>query len=415
MKIAFFTEGYDPWTNGVVVLIKAYRAALCAAGHEVVIFAPEHPGRPAEEDQVVRLPSMTYDRRTYACLRPFSGIETVFRSGEFDVIHSHHPLTCGAAGERLSKRYNVPLVYTFHTMLTNFSGYFAGPKFIAEKSLLHIMRRHCQRAHCVTVTTRIMESWLRENKVQTPIMLVRPPFEGQNIQPGDRERFRAKWGVKPETTVLLCAGRLSLEKGVDFLIESAKQLPRSLDWKVVVAGDGPLREELETLAKDLGIGNRVLFNGLVPHGEMAAAYAAADVLTFPSANDTLGLVLLEAMSAGLPTVAVACNGPLEAVKHGETGLLTPVETKPFADAMIKLIMNADLRHEMGQAGKRWVREFCSQDTAGALLQAYETAARRQRFVLALAEERKRPQPLVKLGKGVRRVRRTRSSSKPRLF
>lgn len=377
MRVAFFTEGYDPFTNGVVVLLKAYREALERAGHEVIVFAPEHHGRPAFEDRVVRMPSLYWCKKTYPCLKPFVKNERLFSGGHFDIIHSHHPFSCGLLAERLSKKHGIPLVYTFHTLLTNYSGYFPGARKVAEQGLLNILRRHCERADAVTVSTGIMERWLRERGVTSPIHVVRPPITLKPAELGSRERIRKQLGLGESTVIALCASRLSLEKGVDFLLRAVRQLRATSDYRIVLVGSGPQEAQLKADAAELGIENKVIFVGEVPHQEMPAWYAASDLFVFPSRNDTLGLVLIEAMFSGLPCVAIDMNGPTEVVRHAETGFLVPFREPAFARAVDQLIDKPELRLRFGEQARRCAISQYGNDTALSLERAYEIAQERR--------------------------------------
>jgi len=372
MRIAFFTEGYDPFINGVVTMIKAYRHALKAAGHDVTVFTPENAEGSLQEEGVVRLPSFIWTEKWYPGLRPFSGVEKIFREGNYDVIHSQHPMTTGLAAERLSKKCNVPLVFTFHTLLPNYSSYLPAFKNVGEAALKHIVKRHCARAHTVTVSTLIMKDWLRENGVRTPICLVRPPNKPMTPSPNARERIRAELGIPQDVPVILSAGRIAPEKGVEFLIESIARIPRGTDYRALIVGGGPNELAVRKLAKKKRM-NRVIFTGEVPHALMADFYAAADMFAFPSQNDTLGLVLVEAMNSRLPCVAVAVNGPLEVICDGVTGYLTPPEPVAFAEGVSKLLHDRESRVHMGLNGPAWCRRLCAQDLAGELIGAYESA------------------------------------------
>ncbi len=377
MRIAFFTEGYDPFTNGVVVLLKAYREALEKAGHEVYVFAPEHHGRPSYEDRVVRMPSFYWCKKTYPCLRPFAKNERLFAGGHFDLIHSHHPFSCGLLAEKLSRKHGIPLVYTFHTLLTNYSGYFPGARKVAEQGLLNIIRRHCERADAVTVSTGVMERWLRRKGIATPIQIVRPPITLEPAGPGVRETMRRRLGIADSTSLVLCASRLSLEKDVDFLLRAVRQVPSGLDCRFVLVGSGPMEAQLRAEAEELGLGSRVIFAGEAKHQDMAGWYAAADVFAFPSRHDTLGLVLIEAMVSGLPCVAINMNGPTEVVRDGVTGFLVPFSERAFATGIVALAGNAERRETMGEASRAWALSQFGNDTALSLERAYAVA--RDRF------------------------------------
>ncbi|MBI3948761.1 MAG: glycosyltransferase [Armatimonadetes bacterium] len=371
MRIAFFTEAYEPFVNGVVVLIKAFREQLQRRGHEVAIFAPRYPGHADGDDDVVRLPSIVWSRIGYPCLRPFSGVYREFRRRRFDVIHTHHPFTTGLLAERLARRFRLPVVHTFHTLLPDYAHYIPLPHRLTRPALTHIIRRHCARAQCVTVTTRLMRAWLQERGIGTPIRVVSPAVPLPPPAPGAREAIRARLGVPTAAPLLVYAGRLAPEKRLDFLLRAVAPLGRTHDFYLLLVGGGPSEAALRARAADLGLSDRVRFAGVVAHHQMSDYYAAGDLFVFPSTSDTLGLVLLEAMSAGLPCVAVGVNGPSEVVENGVTGILTPFEEAAFSAAVARLLSDGRLRREMGVAAAAATRAGVGAGMAEQLLAAYE--------------------------------------------
>jgi 1,2-diacylglycerol 3-alpha-glucosyltransferase len=396
MRIAFFSEGFDPFTNGVVTLVKSYRKALEAAGHEVVIFTPEHDEQPDFEEGVVRLPSLTFHREFYPVLRPFANIRKRFTAGEFDVIHSHHPFSCGLLAERLAHKHGLPLVYTFHTLLTHQAQHVPGPAKLAELGMMQVIRRHCEHADCVTASTHVMKAWLQEHKIETPIAIVRPEPPEMECAPDARSRLRSAWDVNDATAVAFCASRLSPEKGLDLLLDAVALLPEGLDFKLIIAGSGPDEDELERMAERLQITDRVAFIGEVPYAEMADYYAAADIFAFPSRNDTLGMVVLEALASGLPVLAINENGPSEVVRHGIDGCLVNYDPASFSTALERLATDREWRTQLARQAKIGCDLFCRPGTAQGLLEAYGIAK----------EEKQRRASLPPISRTVRRVIRT---------
>lgn len=373
MRIAFFTEAFDPYTNGVVVLVKAYRDALEAAGHEVVVFAPEHENRPTVERRVVRMASVQVAKEWYRLAIPFSKALRHFDDLDFDIIHSHHPFSCGLLAEKLSRKFEIPLVYTFHTLLTQQSHHVPGPKQLAEQTIMRVIRRHCTRSHCVTVSTRVMQQWLRKRAVKSPVQIVRPNVPAIQATAEGRRRIRGKFGFAEHEIVAFCASRLSQEKDLEILLRATSLVPRELPLRVLVAGDGPEEKDLKKLAKKLRLGNRIVWGGAAPHAQIGDWYAAGDFFAFPSRNDTLGMVVLEAMASGLPCIVANENGPAEIVRPNVDGLSVHADPVSFSHAMSMLTRHADLRQAMGQATAEGVRLFCTPDTATGLLDAYATA------------------------------------------
>lgn len=172
---------------------------------------------------------------------------------------------------------------------------------------------------------------------------------------------------------LLAVGRLAYYKGHDILLHALAKIPAAV---LLLVGSGEREATLKQLAQDLGIAQRVRFAGAIDDAELAAAYASADVFCLPSIerSEAFGLVLLEAMRAGLPVVASAIpgSGVGHVVRDGETGLLvTPGDADALANALSRLQQDSDFRNQLGQSGRqRWREEFSMQAVAAQTQKLY---------------------------------------------
>lgn len=188
------------------------------------------------------------------------------------------------------------------------------------------------------------------------------------IRPGNftrdeaaRAELRAAWGVPDSMPVVCCAAMFRADvktRGLLMTIAACARLAaQGLDFRLVIAGDGPERRRIEAACAQLPPGRARLL-GLVPRERMAGVYSACDVFAFPGINEALGLVYLEAQACGLPVAALCGWGVKEAVADGQTGLLTPpLEPEAYGDAIARLLGDAPLRDRLGAAGAARVREL----------------------------------------------------------
>ncbi|UCC68007.1 MAG: glycosyltransferase, partial [Armatimonadota bacterium] len=246
--------------------------------------------------------------------------------------------------------------------------------------------RHCAEVDCVTASTSVVRDFLRQQGVETRIATVPLGVPAMPASPGGRDRVRRMLGLTSERPTLLYVGRLTKEKRLDLLLRAVARLRRTHEFRLCVVGSGPMEGSLRRLAQRLGISDRVIFCGSVPHEQMADYYSAADIFVFPSPTDTMGLVLVEAMSAGLPCVAVGKYGPGEVVIDGETGFVVPFDEQRLAGATAELLTNRRLRHRMARAALQRASDFDPLIAADAMLAAYHEAtdlcrANRNRFHL----------------------------------
>jgi glycosyltransferase involved in cell wall biosynthesis len=172
---------------------------------------------------------------------------------------------------------------------------------------------------------------------------------------------------RPEYLVFTPA-RLHPQKGHAVLLAAAAQVPEAT---FVLAGDGPLRAELEQQARALGVADRCVFLGY--RADVPAILAAADLVVLPSLFEGLPVSILEAMAAQRPVVATAIGGTDEAITHDQTGLLVPAgDSTALAAAIQRVRMDPALGHRLAVAGRQRVeREFSSARTAAGVMRVYD--------------------------------------------
>lgn len=200
--------------------------------------------------------------------------------------------------------------------------------------------------------------------------------------PDARRRIRRRLGVGEETPLLLYVGRLAPEKRLDVLLHAAAQMTREplpppfSDFRAVLVGDGQCRTDLLALSGELGLENRALFMGAQPHETMADWYAAADLFALPSPVETQGLVVTEAMAAGLACVVADTGGAQEALLPGVTGRSVPCDADSFTGALTALLTDTSLRRTMGEAGRQHARHYSPEEMARHVLAVYEAVLTR---------------------------------------
>ncbi|MEK9706215.1 MAG: glycosyltransferase family 4 protein [Alphaproteobacteria bacterium] len=173
-----------------------------------------------------------------------------------------------------------------------------------------------------------------------------------------RAAYAERGGWSGDTVLLLAVGMMrpgAKESSYTVLADALKNVPGS-NWRLMVAGDGPRRTEVESMLAAAAPG-RVFFLGALEAGALAEAYAASDMLLWPAINEAFGIALLEAQAAGLPVVAGKQRGVPDIVAQGVTGLLPEAaNAKAFAQAVTRLLDEPVLREQLGAAAARRVRE-----------------------------------------------------------
>jgi len=197
----------------------------------------------------------------------------------------------------------------------------------------------------------------------------------------DEPTFPWSAGIKSSSHRLIgYFARLVPNKGHAHLIKAISEVAREYpNVNLLLAGDGPLRRQMEGLAKRLGIEKRILFTGKVGHKTIYKILKEVDIYAFPSSAELFPYAILEAMAAGKPIVATNVGGVPEVIKDGETGLLIqPRNPKSIADGIRTLITNPMKAEQMGKKCRKLIeKKFALRKIAHDLTRCYELAIRRK--------------------------------------
>lgn len=379
MHIAYFTNTYLPVTSGVVRSVSAYRKALTELGHNVFVFAQED-NYEDQEPFIFRYPSLPLPTSVdIPAVIPFSPIIAwLIPQLKLDIIHTHHPVILGQTAARKAKELNLPLVFTYHTNYQDYTHYFPLPQDTVQefiKEAIHDwLQKFMQKCQHVIVPSQSTLNFLSEKYGLESRFTVIPT--GIDLTPylqNDKEALRKQfgWGNDP---VMISVGRLAKEKNWElFLQSSARALQIHPRLKVVLAGDGPERKSLEKLTSDLGIRDRTHFLGNIPFDEIPLYLKAADFFGYASTTETQGLVILEAIAAGLPVVAVDASGVNDIVQNGEQGILVNEDPEDFAQAVNQILVNPDLYDKLRKAAYARSQKFEIKALAPQLLEVYAQA------------------------------------------
>ncbi len=328
LRVGLFTECYRPIQNGIVASVDASARALRERLHEAVIVTPHMPAYRDEDSRVVRAPSMPLPLPTaYRLTLPYvpRGV------GTLSIVHTHSPFITGMLGAYHARRTRVPLVFTYHTQLDAYAHYVPLEGHAMRSAALLLTRTYADVADAVIVPTQAMERRLRTLGVRGRIVVVPSGIDVAAFGRGRRsERLRARFGVAPDEKMLLVVGRLGREKNVALTLAAFARM-RFPQARLVIVGDGPHRPELERQTRELGIARRTTFAREFAREALPDAYASADAFAFSSRSETQGLVLVEALAAGTPIVAL--DTPQTAEVIAGAGILVADDALAFARAL----------------------------------------------------------------------------------
>jgi 1,2-diacylglycerol 3-alpha-glucosyltransferase len=335
MKVAMLTNTYLPLVGGVSNSVQSYADAVRAAGHDVLVVAPEFKDMPESEQHVLRVPAtQKLTSGKFAVHLPMqSELVNGLKAFKPDVIHSHHPFLLGDTALRLSTSLNVPLVYTYHTQYEHYTHYLHLEDSEKLKRLaIEISVGYCNMTHHVIAPSESIRDILRSRGVTTDITVIPTGIDLNRFSNGDGDGFRQTRCILDDTFVIGYVGRLAPEKNCRFMAESAAEFVRSSpDALFLVIGDGSQRKEIIDVFQDAGIPHRLLTTGVLKGQDLVDAYHAMDTFLFASVTETQGMVLAEALSTGIPVVALDAPGAREVIDDRQNGrLVTKHETAAMA-------------------------------------------------------------------------------------
>lgn len=377
MRIGIFTDSYRPYTSGVVSSIVSFREELIRLGHEVYIFAPSYPNYEGEdEDNVFRLfsiPAPTNPDYTLA-IPIYPGMTHLVRNLKLDIIHVHSPFTMGRVGLRYARKFNLPLVFTYHTRYDQYVHYLVVAQDLAKELTIKYSSHFCNICSHVIVPSAEIESIVRDFNVTAPISIIPTGVDLSKFSGGDNEWLRKHYSIPDANRILLFVGRLTQEKNLPFLIRTFSEVKDKMPaTTLVITAQGPMEEELKQLVidLDLSLDSDVIFTGVLPFETLRDVYSSADVFVFASLTETQGLVLLEAMAAGLPVAAVRAPGVQEMVDDGINGILTDEDTGRLSAAICRILADEVLHSQMRTNALAKAEIYSSRNMALQLEEVYK--------------------------------------------
>lgn len=314
MKIAFFTDTYEPQINGVVTSINIFKKYLEKYGNKVSVFSPATPGFKTKRN-VFTFPSIEFSKYPgYRIAAPYK-----IRVREFDVVHVHTPFSMGLAGIAAAKFYKKPVVGTFHTLIPEFTDYFIKTRRF-KKLLRKIAWRYStwfyNMCDVVIAPSPEIKTLLKNHGIKK-IEVV--PTGMEKPQKIEKAVLRKKYKFSGKDKIVLHVGRISKEKNISFILKSLKNKPDN--WILIITSDGPYKKDLKKMVLRLGMKN-VIFTGFISKEKLNGLYFLADVLVVASKSETQGIVVAEAAARALPVVSLDAPVIANFIRKNKAGIVT---------------------------------------------------------------------------------------------
>lgn len=322
MRIAVVTETWPPEVNGVAVTLAKLVQGLSYRNHEVQLIRPRQSkldtnlnderleevlmrGMPIPRYPELKLglPSKKTLIKTWTLRRP-------------DVVHIATEGPLGWSALQAAKVLKLPVTSDFRTNFQSYSKHY-GIGWLRKPIVAYLRKFHNSTA-CTMVPTNELKKSLIENGFAN-LKVVARGVDKQLFNVGKRDqKLRDSWNAVGETKVLISVGRMAPEKNLEQVLNAYVALrDKNISVKLVMVGDGPLKEQFQNKYPD------VTFAGMLTQAELAVYYASSDLFLFPSLTETFGNVTLEALASGVPVLAFDCAAAKDWVQTGINGWLVP--------------------------------------------------------------------------------------------
>ena len=310
-----------------------------------------------------------------------------------EVVHSQCEFMTFSYAAKIARKCNCPLIHTYHTVYEDyihylpgrFSQYKTGAK-LEKKAVACFSRMVLGKTSQVIVPTQKVENILKKYGVEEPVAVMPTGIElgrfKERISREEIDRKKKELGIPLENKVLVSVGRLAKEKNLEELLEYFSKLIKEGAGKnltFLIAGDGPDRENLGTLAKKLQITDQVIFTGMIAPEEVGRYYKLGDVFVCASSSETQGITYIEALACGLPALCRKDECLDQVVTDGYNGF--QYENYEYFKMHLNYILeDEERRQEMGRRGQEISQLYSTWNFCTAAERIYrETIERQERY------------------------------------
>lgn len=360
--------GDSKFGGGSVIVLRLAEAAM-EAGLKVDVLTTDSTFQKVLREHGIGMVPLDCIWREIRPIRDLYGLWRLYhflRCSEYEIVHTHTS-KAGFVGRAAAWWARVPVViHTVHGFAFHEE---SSPCAVKVYSTLeHLAARWCLRIISVSEYHR---NWALKLGIGDAQKVIAIPngISPERVKPTrSRNIVRAELGINEDEVVLISVGRLAPQKGLEYLLQAVPLMCAQgySHFRVVLVGDGPMRADLEALARKLGIKNHIMF--LEFRRDIGDLLGASDIVVMPSLWEGLSIALLEAMAAGKPIVTTTIGSNLEVTDHGRVALLVPPkDPEAIAQAVVQLMRDPDKALSLARAARE---RFLSHYTEERMLAEY---------------------------------------------
>ncbi|MCL2526551.1 MAG: glycosyltransferase [Coriobacteriia bacterium] len=384
MRIGLFVDMYLPHISGVTNHVRLIKRSFETAGHDVFLITFGSTHHPDDESNVVRNLGVPWGSTGWN-YGPAFNKQTRDLIPTLDIIHTHHPHQSGSYLLHHVKKNNKPLVFTNHSRYDLYADTYAKavPYTSRHKLNARYLSYFTSKCNLVIAPSEGIVDWLAEyaqyeGAVVIPNGIDLTAFRSDDLDPHKRSVCRSRLGVAQDDVLLCYVGRVSHEKNISYLLSEFARLAAGDAalgdrLKLMLVGDGTEMAYAQGFAQRHGLDGRIITVGAVDYELIPDYMAMSDAFITGSVSEVHPLVVIEALAAGLPVIAVHSPGISDTVEHGKSGFLAASpESKALMYEAAKIVHDADVRERLSRGARERSKNYCIDNTAGQLLGLYRS-------------------------------------------
>jgi len=360
MKIVYFIDVFHPYVNGVVTSVTNFSKELAERGHEVYIFTQKVKNSQkvdlGKNVHIFYFPSIKFvvNYPDFKLVYPqLAKTLSLIKKINPDIIHTSAPTPHAWTALMCAKMLNIPIVSTYHTLLPDFLKHSFIRRFhdykIAKETTWQYTRGYYNSVNLVISPSNVIKKELINHKIKNKIEVVSNGVNSSifyNIN-------------KKKTRRILHVGRISYEKNIDVILKAFKiAYLKDKTLRLDIVGSGPDMESLKKLAETLGLEKKAIFHGSLNHEKLREVYSSHSLFVTASTIETEGLVVLEAMTCGLPIVGVNKLAIPEIVKHNYNGFIVNAgDEKELANKIIQILSDEKMRNKFSRNSIKIAKKY----------------------------------------------------------
>lgn len=377
MNILMISNTFTPHVGGVAKSVEAFTAEYRERGHRVLVIAPEFEGMPENEFDVIRVPAIQkFNGSDFSVRLPIPGfISSSLAEFQPDIVHSHHPFLLGDTALLIAAEFDSPLVFTHHTLYERYTHYVPGDSPALRRFVIQLSTGFANLCEMVFAPSQSVADLIKNRGVNVPINIIPTGVDVPLFSKGDGSAIRDGFNIPKDAFLVGHTGRLAPEKNLLFLAKAvADFLKRMPNAHFLIIGEGPSKKDILDIFKESSLSHRLHFTGILKGRELVNAYHAMDVFAFASKSETQGMVLTEAIAAGVPLVGLDASGVREVIREGQNGrLLFNENIDEFASALSGFAkLSQTERDEIKIKVRKTAETFSMKHCSEKALKLYET-------------------------------------------